>query len=433
MREGLKMPNVQKTKLNKGAILAFLLIAVIVGSLFLSISWYFKVLIDLVAILCFVFFRRGYIYFYKGAVLLQKENSPKVWKYLHKALNANVDDERKILICSAFIQQNDVQFGIDTLEKLLISCKDENRRATAIITLSMGYWALGNLDHAIELLQNLSATGYKDDNLEVNLETYLLEKGDLKEAKKIISQSRKNSTENNGLLDNRGWYYIQKGEWDKARNVFDELINDRNAKFPVAYVHGAQVSVHFGRIEEAIDRLGWGLSKKFTNTSMVEKKYVQTLLDGLENPKTRDLFAKSMDSHAYEVSIGHSFDGFENALTENKNENKIANKTKGETKDEIKANKLEASKTNSDKTLLSSKTNPIAQEDVEDLPNTSIDDLDDEREPNTELTEADFLILSQSEEETNSFDFDEDSILDTSVDDDEREPNTDLTDEDEDL
>lgn len=403
------MPNVQQTKLNKGALLALLVIVIIVVSLFLPISWYFKVLISFVSVICFVVLRRGYIYFFRGAVLLQKENSPKVWNCFRKALDANVDDERKILICSAFIQQGDAQFGVDTLEKLLLSCKDKYRRATAIITLSMGCWYLGNLDHAINLLQDLSATGYKDDNLEVNLETYLLEKGDLKEAKKLITQSRKNSTENNGLLDNRGWYYIQKGEWDKAREVFDELINDRNAKFPVAYVHGAQVSVHQGKIEEAIDRLGWALSKKFTNTCMVKKEYIQALLDGLENPEKRDAFAKSIDEHAYEVSLGREFPGFNIGLSSNDNLVTTGNNI-----------------------LSTPKTDILEKDDDLELPNTSIDDLEDEREPNTELTEDDMRSSFQSEEETSSI-FDEDCILDTSVEEDEREPNTDLTDEDEDL
>ncbi len=403
------MPNVQQTKLNKGALLAFLCIVIIIVSIFLQIAWYFKVLISFAVVLCFVFLRRGYIYFYKGAVLLQKENSPKVWNYLHKALNSNVDDERKILICSAFIQQGDVQFGVDTLEKLLLSCKDKYRRATAIITLSMGYWCMGNLDHAIEMLQDLSATGYKDDNLEINLETYLLEKGDLKEAKKLITQSRKNTTESNGLLDNRGWYYIQKGEWDKASAVFDELINDRNAKFPAAYLHGAQVSIHKGRIEEAIDRLGWALSKKFTNTSMAKKEYIQALIDGLENPQKRDAFAKAVDGHAYEVSIGRKFPGMDIVLPNDENSCTVVSET-----------------------ICTPKTGAIEQDDNK-LPNTSVDDFEDEREPNTDLSDDDIQDYSLSEDATNSETFDEDSILDTSVDEDEREPNTDLTDEDEDL
>ncbi len=405
------MPNVQQTRLNKGALLALLFIMLTIGACFLPIPWWAKALIAVVLVGTFLFIRRGYIYFYRAAVTLQKENTPKVWNLMKKALAAHVDDERKILICSAFIQQGDAQFGVDTLERLIPVCKEESRRAMATVTLSMGYWRLGDLDKAIEILQNLRATGYNDDNLEINLETYLLENGDLKEAKKLIVQSRKSGAESNGLLDNRGWYYIQMGEWDKAADIFDELIDDRHAKFPEAYVHGAQVCIHKGRIDDAIDRLGWALSKRFTNTCAVTKEYVQTLIIGLENRATRDAFARAMDDNVREVSLGREFPGFEQAL-EAGSSNDMA------CKEDAFSNEVSAG----------------SNDEVCTVSNTDVLD-DDEREPNTDLTEEDL-------EYDGSYDLDDvdgsdedglnDDVPDTSIDDDDdREPNTDLTEEDE--
>ncbi len=405
------MPNVQQTRLNKGALIALLFIMLTIGACFLPIPWWAKAVIAVVLVGTFLFIRRGYIYFYRAAVTLQKENTPRVWNLMKKAIAAHVDDERKILICSAFIQQGDAQFGVDTLEKLIPVCKEESRRAMATVTLSMGYWRLGDLDKAIEILQDLRATGYNDDNLEINLETYLLEKGDLKEAKKLIVQSRKNGVESNGLLDNRGWYYIQMGEWDKAADIFDELIDDRHAKFPEAYVHGAQVCIHKGRIDDAIDRLGWALSKRFTNTCAVTKEYVQTLIIGLENNATKKAFARAMDENVREVSLGREFPGIEMATQE---PSEHVPSSAG----------LEVPPS----------TDPCRHDDVElDAGGASINtDIleDDEREPNTDLAEDDFE-YDQSYGSDDADFSDEDDVLDTSVDDDDREPNTDLTEEDE--
>lgn len=398
------MPNVQQTRLNKGALIALLFIMLTIGVCFLPIPWWAKAAIAVVLVGTFLFIRRGYIYFYRAAVTLQKENTPKVWNLMKKALAAHVDDERKILICSAFIQQGDAQFGVDTLERLIPVCKEAPRRAMATVTLSMGYWRLGKLDKAIEILQDLRASGYNDDNLEINLETYLLEKGDLKEAKKLIVQSRKSGAESNGLLDNRGWYYIQMGEWDKAADIFDELIDDRHAKFPEAYVHGAQVCIRKGRIDDAVDRLGWALSKRFTNTCAVTKEYVQSLIAGLENPATRDAFARAMDENVREVSLGREFPGFEMAMQVPSFNDEICRK--GPSSNEIGVS---------------------YDGDSDTVPKTDVLD-DDDREPNTDLTDEDF----EYGESCDADDSDEDDAPDTSIDDDDdREPNTDLTEEDE--
>ena len=397
------MPSVQQTKLNKGALVALLFIMLTIGACFLPIPWWAKAIIAVVLVSTFLFIRRGYIYFYRAAVLLQKENSPKVWALMKKALAAHVDDERKTLICSAFIQQGDARYGVEVLEGLVRTCKDEQRRAMATVTLSMGYWRLGDLDKAIEILQNLRATGYNDDNLEINLETYLLEKGDLKEAKKLITQSRKGGAETNGLLDNRGWYYMQKGEWDKAAVVFDELIDERRAKFPEAYVHGAQVCIHNGKVDDAIDRLGWALSKRFTQTCAVTKEYIQALLAGLENPSTRDAFAKAMDANPREVSLGRTFPGFELSQQEPSLQTDTTQDAAGDT-----------------------------PSDMDDAPSVCMDtdvDADDDREPNTDLTDDDLDYDGADDED--SYDQGDDDFIDTSVDDDDREPNTDLTEEDE--
>ena len=66
-------------------------------------------------------------------------------------------------------------------------------------------------------------------------------------------------------------------------------------------------------ISQAIDRLGWGASKKFSSTCMSTKEYFDKLLLGLENPATREAFAKAMDEHYKEVSLSIDFPGLEDA------------------------------------------------------------------------------------------------------------------------
>lgn len=410
------MPNVQQKRINKGGLMAVAFAVAMVGVFMLKINIWFKIAIDVALILLFLFLRRGYIYFYRGAMAMNKGPIDKTWANFEKAINAGVDTERKVMIGSAYIQRGDASRGVEILEKVIANPKTGDFANTATITCSMGYWRLGELDKAISILEDLSATGYEDDNLSVNLESYLLEIKDLKRAKQAMDSGRPKKTETNGLMDNRGWYYIQKGDWDNAKKVYDELIDDRNAKFPEAYLHGAQVSIHEGDIQQAIDRLSWGISKKFFYTCMFEKEYMEKILLGLENPKTRESFAKAMEENRVDISIGKPFPGLEIACDFDEDESGVIKPQEKPT----------VSRTDP---AVAQKTTKAAESEAStgdsDI-NTDVDD--DDREPNTDLDDEDAELAvklgyddSQAEAET----------PDTAIDDeDDREPNTDLDDED---
>lgn len=393
------MPNVQQTKFNKGATIALGFIVAMIAVIFLKIDFRIKIAVDVALLLIFLFIRRGYLFFYRAAVAYRKDNEQKIWSNFEKALKAGVDFDRKVQIGSLYIQRGDAERGVQILESVMSSSKAGPFGPKAAIICSMGYWRLGQKAKAIKTLEDLSEIGIRDDNLSINLETYYLETGNLKAAKKAISDGRRNNTENNGLMDNRGWYDIRMGHWQKAKELYDELINDRNAKFPEAYLHGAQVSIHYGDIEEAVDRLGWSLSKTFSKTCMLSKDYVSHLLLGLENPATRQAFAKAMDDNCDEVSCGRIFEGFDKAVEFDASAAGVI----------VPKEKKATAKTSSEETL-----------------NTDVDD--DDREPNTDLDDDDVAYAASMEVVEAPED---ESSPDTSVDDDDdRVPNTDLTDED---
>ena len=407
------MPNKKKT--NTSALMALAFAAAMVGVFLLKINIWVKIGIDVLLILLFLYIRRGYIFFYRGAVAINKGPAEKIWPNFEKALKAGVDTERQLMIGSAFVQRGDAARGLEILEKVIANPKAGDSAKTATVTSSMGYWRLGDMDKAIKVLEELQATGYTDDNLSVNLESYLLERKDLEGAKKAIDTGRPEKTETNGLMDNRGWYYIQKGEWDKAKEVYDELIDDRNAKFPEAYLHGAQVSIHENNVEQAIDRLGWGVGKKFFGTCMFTKEYLEKLLLGLQNPKTREAFVKAMEENHVDISIGKPFAALD--TVEEFDEN-----TSGVIRPKEKpsySRTAPAIASNADKT-----EENVAAGDDEGI-DTDLDD--DEREPNTDLDDEDAALAVELGYDDSTV---EDETPDTDLDDDEREPNTDVDDED---
>ena len=357
------MALVQQKKVNKNFYVTLVFLALMAVIAFIQgPPSYVKVGAEVFLLGLFIYIRRSFIFFYKGVKHLQNGDNEKAFIYFDKAYNSKADGQQVVSIGSAYIQYNDSKKGIDILEKYISKSKDINYVNVAKVTISMGYWKEHRLDDAINVLQNLWDDGYVDNNLLVNLQTYLLEKGDLKEAKRVLNETKKITTESNGMVENRGWYYILNGEWAKAYDLYDDLVNDRQPKFPEAYIHGAQVMIHKGERERALDFLGWALGKMFTNTCPFTKEYVQNLILGLDNPETSNAFMESMNNNVQAIAVGKPFEGqilakdFDGPHYEVK-EQKLVNKPETEKK----------------------------EEGVED--NTSLDEDDDERMPNTDLGE----------------------------------------------
>ena len=406
------MPNVQQKKFGKGGLITLAFTVAMIAVIFLKLDFWYKVSIEIALILLFILVRIGYIYFYLAALALKRGKYEKVWKNMEKALRIGVDYERQVSAGACYVQNGDAERGIEILEKVINSPKAGAYSKNATIVASMGYWRLGQQQKAIDVLMDLKNSGYRNDNLSINLESYLLETGQLKAAKQAINDGRRNNTENNGLLDNRGWYEIQMGHWQNAKEIYKELIDDRNAQFPEAYLHGAQVSIHYGDIDQALERLGWGTSKRFAKTCLISKDYIEGLIHGLENPDTRADLAKAIDANAVDVSCGRPF-----SITSTDTDTSTS-----------------TTPTVQPQVIDSPDSSDVPDEDislnVDDSSDADSEDLDD-REPNTELTDDDEIIakgLDLDEDENQDAEANEgDEELNTDVDDeDDREPNTDL-------
>ncbi|MBR4121649.1 MAG: hypothetical protein IKT95_07860, partial [Spirochaetales bacterium] len=157
------------------------------------------------------------------------------------------------------------------------------------------------------------------------------------------------------------------------------------------------------------------VGKKFFGTCMFTKEYLEKLLLGLQNPKTREAFAKAMEENHVDISIGKQFAALD--TVEEFDEN-----TSGVIRPKEKpsySRTAPAIASKADKT----EENAAAFED--ESIDTDVDD--DEREPNTDLDDEDAALAVELGYDDSTV---EDETPDTDLDDDEREPNTDVDDED---
>jgi tetratricopeptide (TPR) repeat protein len=346
---------------SKYGALAAIILCVILG--FLPIPGIIKVVGIIIISITILYVNRSMYYFIKGnRIYMNKkiENKDKTWECYRKAYNANLIDKYKVTMASILIQKNDHNFGGQILDSVIEKSKDKKLVKLAKIQKSMVYQLNGEVEKSIEILEDVRHGGYCDKNLMINLGTYVLYQNDLKKAKELIKDTKKDENTSSGIADNHGWYWILTGQWKKAYTLYLDIL-DRKPRFPDPYVHAAQVFLHYNNIEKAVECLKEAVNKTWTNTIFFKQDILTQMINGLES-ENKEYIATCINESAQEVAKGNTY----TLLDENVAKN-IMNKPK-EAEPVVEQPELD----NTDTTT--------KEEDLETV---------DDELPNTELTEED--------------------------------------------
>lgn len=287
----------------------------IIAVLLMPFDMVLRIIIATILLLLMLWTKRASLLFVRSArkILDGKGDAQKNWSNLAKAVRMGLGDQQLMTAASIYIQRGDWHEGARILDEytarpfqsknLKARKEHENWIATAKTMRSMTYWMEGDLDGAIKLMDEVHKSGSKNANIFINYGTYLLEKGDLAKAKKIITEAEDMEEHSNGLADNHGWYDIIQGDWDHAEYLYAQVIA-KNPTFAEAWLHLAQIKIHRGKLQEAIDLLKKASGCRFTQTSGVKKEVVDQLLSLLENPDTRLRAATSIEQDRATVASG---------------------------------------------------------------------------------------------------------------------------------
>ncbi len=274
----LKIPNLYK----------FILLALFIGGL--------------------LFIRRGvfpYMKANKKATSSNPDDWPEAWPLYRRAIKAGVQKTYVITAASMFLQRGDRDEGKHILLDYLATSngKDPTLDSIAKTMLSMAYWMENDLERAIALVDEVHQGGYRDKNLYINYTTYLIAAGRLDEAQELINESHIQSQTSPGIIDNQSWILILTGRWEEAEELLVNLVS-RVPHFAEPYVHYAQVLIHYGEVGLAIEQLERAAGCSFSNTSAMNKKTIEALVEGLTDPATRIKTARAIDRDAAAVANG---------------------------------------------------------------------------------------------------------------------------------
>ena len=103
---------------------------------------------------------------------------------------------------------------------------------------------------------------------------------DLNKALELNKKAYQYNPNSKGVKDNLAYTYYLIGDSDRARRMYDELLEEP-VSFPEAYYNAALVSHSQGNYEEAIRLFKQALSKPFSGLTAVTQDEIQTKIDYL--------------------------------------------------------------------------------------------------------------------------------------------------------
>ena len=295
-----------KNKKNLGLWLSLL---IILGIAVLPTTPLNKVIIGLLVVGGFLFWKRSIFFYIQGNRHLVKKDQQewsKAWPLYQKALRSGLVPAYRITIASMYIQRGDANEGKAIIEEYLAQEKKKEDMVLTNISktmLSMVYWMEHDIEKATSMVKEVYDSGYRDKNLFTNYGTYALEQGDLETARILVKEGAHYEKEGPGIHDNHGWLYLLEGKWDEADELYTTLVS-RGPSFPEPYLHAAQVQIHYGKVGNAISLLEKALLARYTNTTSVQKETIQALKERLVDPKTRRAGALEIDQNTDVVASG---------------------------------------------------------------------------------------------------------------------------------
>lgn len=192
----------------------------------------------------------------KGNLAFAAGDEDKTLKWYEKAVatgRANI----VIRISYAFIllKTGNPEKAETVLNEILMQKKvPEDKRNMAKQNRCMVYYRLGRLDEAVQEAEELFKT-YKNTTVYGMLGYFKILKGEnLKDTLDFCLEAYDFNSDDRDILDNLSIVYYKLGEYDKAREISDKLI-ETAPKFIEAYYHGAQIAEKCGDIDRAAELL----------------------------------------------------------------------------------------------------------------------------------------------------------------------------------
>ncbi len=250
-----------------------------------SIPAFIGLILITAAAVLLIYASRGTVYFSKAVRAINSMEYGKKQQgvqLMKKALKAGLSNENAVVAASVLLQNDDEESAKEILEPLSLS-KERKVAGPALSSLSMYYWLQKDYAKAIELCETAKTNGYVSRNLCINLLTYYLAAGKTREFSELLDEMGTSGASSPAIVDFLAVNAMFHGEWKQAGAYLRALCDEAKPGFPDAYVHFAQVYMHYGDVENARRMLKEALDSDFARYSVYTKENVAEMLEILSD------------------------------------------------------------------------------------------------------------------------------------------------------
>ena len=177
-----------------------------------------------------------------------------------------------------------LQGQVDKAEGLIKSMLKKEMNDNDKISLSLNYslvmWKKNDIDKAIDILKKTYIDN-KNTLIYQNLGYFLILKGDYNKALEFNLEALDYNSSDAGIMDNLAQTYYYLEEYDKAIELFNEVISKKPV-FATPYYYYALTLLNKNNEEKAVEILKQGLDCKFISLSIITKEDLEAKIFELE-------------------------------------------------------------------------------------------------------------------------------------------------------
>ena len=261
-------------------ILVFIVFVIVTVIIFKANILYGLIFLLAVLIL-FTFIKRAVILAIIGRTNYFKGNVEKGLAWFEKAYKTGVAKPNTIVSYAyLLLKSGNIKDSERVLENLLRTHLETNDRMLAKSNIALVKWKKGELDNAIETLQEV-IRDFETTNIYGSLGYMLIQKGDLDKALEFNLKAYDYNSSNTIILDNLGQNYYLRQEYDKAADIYKNLL-EQNPSFPEAYYNYGLVLKAKNENEKALEMAKKALNYKISFLSTIKKENIDELIEDLE-------------------------------------------------------------------------------------------------------------------------------------------------------
>lgn len=226
---------------------------------------------------------RGYFYGLIGNYFYITRKPDKAMKYYQKAVDKNTFNIKALYNYGLDkLHQNKADEALPVLERAERLNTKPLFDKLIPLAISSCYWLKGDINKAIEILENLKAKyKYLNPPTLITLGYFYMLKGEYDKAEEITLKALKDSPENASAYDNLGQIYFNKKEYDKAEDYFKKAIEIKDTTVDSLY-YLAVINRDKGNTSKALELLNKADGCYISGLNTISKEDISSALNSLK-------------------------------------------------------------------------------------------------------------------------------------------------------